>query len=55
MSVKRARAKTLTEFMHQHNVRNQALIDARISAIKTAVLLTDDEGVVVANQLMVEV
>jgi transposase len=53
--LKRARCKTLTDFMHQHNVRDKTLIESRISAIKAAVPLTEDEGVVVPNQLMVEV
>ncbi len=52
--IKGARTKTLTDFMHQHNVRDKDLIDARIKAIKQAVSLTDDEGVIVPNQLMVE-
>ena len=52
--IKGARTKTLTDFMHQHNVRDKDLIDTRIKAIKQAVSLTDDEGVIVPNQLMVD-
>ena len=51
---KRARNKTLNDFMHQHNVRDQELIDARVNAVKESVPLTTDEGVVVPNRLMVE-
>lgn len=53
-AIKRARTKTLVAFMHQRNVRDQSLIDQRVSAIKASVPLTEDEGVVVPNQLMVE-
>ena len=53
-SARRARKKTLTEFMTQHNVRRQRIIDARIEGIKSAVALTDDEGVIAPNQLMIE-
>lgn len=52
--VKRARAKTIRDFMHTHNVRRKQLIDQRIDTIKDAVALTDDEGVILPNQLMVE-
>ena len=52
--IKGARTKTLSDFMHQHNVRNEDLIEARISAIKHAVPLTDDDGVIVPNRMMVE-
>ena len=52
--VQRARKNTLTDFMVQHNVRRQHLIDARIKGIKSAVALTDDVGVIEPNQLMIE-
>jgi transposase len=52
--IKRARSGTLKTFMHQHNVRKPELIESRIKAIKHAVPLTDDEGVIVPNRLMVE-
>jgi transposase len=52
--VQRARKKTLVDFMHQHNVRYADVIEQRLAAIKTAIPLTEDEGVVVPNQLMAE-
>jgi transposase len=52
--IKGVRIKTLTDFMHQHNLRDAALIEARINAIKHAIPLTEDEGVIIPNQLMVE-
>lgn len=52
--VKRARKKTLVDFMHQHNVRYADVIEKRFTDIKTAIPLTEDEGVVVPNQLMAE-
>ena len=53
-SLKGARRTTLTNFMHQRNVRKQQLIDQRIDTIRHAVALTDDKGVIRPNQLMVE-
>lgn len=53
-SLKRARRATLTSFMHQHNVRSQHLIEGRINTIKGAVALTDGEGVILPNSMMVE-
>ena len=52
--VKRARKKTLIDFMHKHNVRYQKTIEDRISAIKEAIALTDDKGVIAPNQFMAE-
>ena len=52
--IKGARAKTLSDFMHQHNVRKEDLIEARICAIKQAIPLTEDDGVIVPNRIMVE-
>jgi transposase len=52
--VQRARKNTLRDFMVQHNVRRQHLIDARIKGIRSAVALTDDVGVIEPNQLMIE-
>jgi len=51
--LQRARRTTLMSFFHQHHVRSQARIDARIDAIKSAVPLTDDSGVIKPNQLLV--
>lgn len=53
-SLKGARRTTLVNFMHQHNVRKKQLIDQRIDTIKGAVALTDDDGVILPNRLMVE-
>ncbi len=52
--VQRARKQTLINFMHQHNIRNEDLITRRIEAIKQAVYLTRDEGVVEPNRFMSE-
>src|SRR6185295_6820061 len=51
--LQRVRRTTLTAFFHQHHVRSQARIDARIDAIKRAVPLTDDAGVIKPNRLLV--
>ena len=40
--------------MHKHNVRYQKTIDDRISAVREAIALTDDEGVIAPNQFMAE-
>jgi transposase len=53
-SVKRARRQTLVDFMHKHNVRRSETIERRLKAIRSAVPLTTDEGVVFPNQFMVE-
>jgi transposase len=50
---KRARASTLTAFFHAHHVRRKNLIKQRIESIKSARPLTLDDGVIVANQLLV--
>ena len=52
--VQRAQKKTLVDFMHQHNVRIADVIEHRLADIKTAIPLTEDDGVVVPNQLMAE-
>jgi transposase len=46
-----ARSDTLRTFFLQHNVRNAARIEQRIHAIKTAVPLTTDPGVVMPATL----
>jgi len=53
-SVQRARASTLTHFFHAHNVRRNDLIEKRIEAIKSALPLTEDTGVIMPNQLLVK-
>jgi transposase len=52
---RRARKNTLIDFMQQHNARYVAVNDQRIEAIKAATPLTEDEGVVAPNRLMIEV
>ena len=52
-SVQTARESTLTAFFHAHRVRRNDLIKQRIEAIKTAQPLTEDEGFIMPNQLLV--
>jgi len=51
---KKARKQSLMIFFNQHNSRNPRLNETRINAIKEAVLLTEDEGVVAPNKLYIE-
>jgi transposase len=51
--LKRARRATLQSFFHDHHVRSQSRIDARLRAIKSATPLTDDRAVIRPNQLLV--
>ena len=51
---RRARKQTLLNFMQQHNSRYSSVNEQRIEAIKTAMPLTEDEGVVAPSRLMVE-
>ena len=44
--VKRARRSTLERFFREHNVRRPRIVEARIQAIKAAVPLTEDPGVI---------
>jgi len=48
---KRARAPTLTRFFHQHGVRSQEQIEARITLLQGALPLTTDSGVIVPSLL----
>jgi transposase len=48
-----ARRATLERFFHEHNVRQPKLIEQRIDAIKKAVALTQDEGVIQPCSLLV--
>ncbi len=50
---KRARKTTLERFFHEHNSRYAEVIEKRIQAIKSAVPLTKDPGVIEPNRLMV--
>jgi transposase len=51
---KRARKQTLLSFFESHNARYPKVNEKRIQAIKQAMSLTDDPGVLEPNQLMVE-
>jgi transposase len=48
-----ARRATLESFFRTHHVRSADVIQPRIEAIKSAVALTTDEGVIIPNTLMV--
>lgn len=49
--VKKARKSTLNAFFNQHNARYSLVNESRISAIKSATPLTEDEGVIAPNKL----
>jgi transposase len=53
-AARQARRSTLEQFFHDHNVRQAALIERRIAAIKTASTLTEDDGVVEPFSLLVK-
>jgi transposase len=53
-SAKRARKTTLRAFFHNHNVRYDNVIDARITKIRDATPLTTDPGIIEPAQLLVE-
>ena len=53
-SAKRARKQTLIDFMHKHNVRQEHVVTKRNDAIRDAIPLTDDSGIIIPNQFMVE-
>lgn len=50
----KVRPSTLQRFFQQHNVRSAALIDSRIKAIRSATPLTEDQGAIEANRLVVK-
>lgn len=52
-AARNARRTTLERFFHEHNLRRATLIEQRIEAIKTAVPLTDDQGVIEPHCLLV--
>lgn len=54
-AAKRARKQTLMQFFQSHNARYGQVNAQRIQAIKQATPLTGDPGVIVPNQLLVEV
>lgn len=51
--VKRAHKKTLLTFFNQHNAHYSSINKQRIDDIKNAVPLTEDEGVVAPNRIMI--
>lgn len=53
-AARQARRATLEHFFHEHNVRRPEVIAQRIDAIKGAVALTDDEGVIEPHALLVQ-
>jgi transposase len=50
---RRARKTTLEKFFHEHNMNRKALLERRMTAIKSALPLTNDEAVIVAYRLQV--
>ncbi len=50
----RARAQTLTDFFQQHGVRGRELVDKRVHALKTALPLTRDLGVVLPGMMLTQ-
>jgi len=52
---KRARRSALEAFFHEHNVRRSAVIDGRIRAIRSALPLTEDPGVIGPQSLLIAV
>ena len=55
MEAKKARKQTLTNFFNQHNSRYTSVNDKRIDEIKSALALTDDQGVIYPNKIMIEI
>ena len=53
-AVQLARRSTLETFFRDHHVRSADVIDKRIQAIKTAMPLTTDEGVIAPHALLVQ-
>jgi transposase len=51
VQVKQARKTTLTKFFHDHNMRRAHLLDERLTSIKAARALTEDDGVIIPNRL----
>jgi len=48
---KRARKATLEKFFHEHNMNRKALLERRVTAIKSALPLTTDDAVIVPFRL----
>ena len=55
VQAKKARQKTLIDFFNAHNARYTRVNQLRIDAIKTALPLTEDVGIIQPNQVMIEV
>ena len=53
-SAQKARKSTLLKFFNDHNARYQHVNETRIKDIKAAIALTKDKGVIVPNQMLVE-
>jgi transposase len=53
-AARQARRATLQRFFHEHNVRRPGLVEQRIDAIKSAVPLTADTGVIEPCVLLVK-
>ena len=54
LQAKRARKQTLTNFFNQHNSRYKLVNDQRILDIKSALPLTEDDGVIIPSCLMID-
>jgi len=54
-AVQSARKKTLVTFFRSHNSSRSELIEERVSGIKTAMALTEDEAIVESSALMIQV
>ncbi len=55
LQVKRARAATLRKFFHEQHMYREAVIERRITAIKSSLPLTEDEAIIVPFRLNAEV
>lgn len=53
-AAKRARHATLAKFFGDHNVRYQTVVKRRVAAIRAAVPLTKDDGVIQPSALLVQ-
>ncbi len=51
VQVKKARKTTLTKFFHTHNSGRAHLLEKRLASIKSAMPLTEDDGVIIPNRL----
>ncbi len=51
---KKARKQALLTFFNQHHSRHPKVNENRISDIKDAVALTEDDGVIIPNKIMIE-